>query len=189
MQTEIIEVMRTQVRAIHRALTGNELPELEMATEPEAGEPQESDDSIVRRFLELEAVMRTLPAVAERVPPFSFTPPLDVIAGDETVILELAIPGIARGDVAVEAVPGGLIVTGIRRDEHAAEGRTFHAEIPTRPVSPRDPAAVPRRARAADRARIAACSEFIWLPAPRIPRRLIVVPPQENQGNDDDGHE
>jgi len=129
MQTEIIETMRTQVRAIHRALTGDELPELEH--EPEG--TRDSDEDVVRRFLELEAITRSLPAVAERVPPFSFNPRLDVIAGEAEVILELALPGVAREDIVIEQVPGGLVVSGIRRDEHAAEGRTFHAEIPRGP--------------------------------------------------------
>jgi HSP20 family molecular chaperone IbpA len=129
MQAQMIQVMRDQVRAIHRALTGSEVPELE---ETVANWP-ESDEDVTRRFIALEAVARSLPAVAERVPPFSFTPALDIIAGDAAVIVELALPGIDRKDIAVERVRDELVVRGIRHDEYAGEGRAFHAEIPRGP--------------------------------------------------------
>jgi HSP20 family molecular chaperone IbpA len=129
MQAQMIQVMRDQVRAIHRAVTGTELPELE---EPSAEWP-ESDEDVTRRFMALETVARSLPAVAERVPPFSFTPPLDIVAGDNAVIVELAVPGIERKDIAVERMGEELVVRGIRHDEYAAHGRTFLAEIPRGP--------------------------------------------------------
>lgn len=141
MQTEIIEMMRTQVRAIHRALTGSDLPERELSRDALA--PPSSDDDLVRRFFELDAATRTLPSVAARVPPFSFTPALDVIAGDEAVLLELALPGVDPSDVAVERVPGGLVISGLRRDAHGGEGRTFHAEIPRGPFRRAVPLPVP----------------------------------------------
>jgi HSP20 family molecular chaperone IbpA len=125
MQPQLIEVMHQQVRAIHRAITGDDLPELEPATATTPG----SDEDVTWRFAELAALARSMPAVAERVPPFTFTPPLDVIAGDDAVILELALCGIRREDISVERAPEGLIVRGVRRDGHAAKGRMFHAEI------------------------------------------------------------
>jgi HSP20 family molecular chaperone IbpA len=128
MQTELIQVMRAQVQAIHRALTGTDVPE------PDADEPQTAatgDDEVTDRFLELEAAARALPALAERLPTFSFTPPLDVVAGDDAVILELWVPGVDRADVDVALEPGRLVVTGIRRDE--AHGGYHYAETPRGP--------------------------------------------------------
>jgi HSP20 family molecular chaperone IbpA len=119
MQPEMIQMMRTQVRAIHVALTGSDVPEPEPppSTLPNATPPPAPpDEDVMQRFLELEAVSRTLPSVASRVPPFGFAPSLDVLAGEDGVILELAIPGVAREDVEVNRIPGGLAVRGIRRE-------------------------------------------------------------------------
>lgn len=62
--------------------------------------------------------------------PISFQPPLDVIAGDDEVVLELALPGVDRDDVVVEQVPGGLAVSGVRRDAQAERRSVHHAELP-----------------------------------------------------------
>jgi HSP20 family molecular chaperone IbpA len=139
MQTDIIESMREQVRAIHRALTGDDVPEAEALDEG----TNETAETITRRFAELEVMARALPTVAERVPPFTFTPAVDVIAADDEVILELALPGVDRGDVTVEGVPGGLVVSGIRRDRRAPRGSVFHAEIPRGPFSRAIPLPIP----------------------------------------------
>ncbi len=185
MQTEIIEVMRTQVRAIHRALTGDDPPELELAAEQDIVETPQSDEEIIRSFRDLDAVMRTLPAVAARVPPFSFTPTLDVIAGDQAVILELALPGVARTDVAVERVPGGVVVSGVRRHDHGADGRTFHAETPRGPFHRAIPLGFPIVRVELEHGVLRihlACSAAI--PATQDRSSTTGEP-----GNDDDGHE
>jgi HSP20 family molecular chaperone IbpA len=128
MQAEIIEVMHQQVRAIHRALTGDDLPQTEVPSDPASPSP-DSDEVITRRFAELAAIARSIPSVATRVPPFTFMPEVDVIAGDDAVVLEVAVCGIRREDLSVECVPGALVISGIRRAGHGSEGRLFHAEI------------------------------------------------------------
>jgi HSP20 family molecular chaperone IbpA len=135
MQPDMIQMMRTQVRAIHVALTGSDVPEPEATPAPSAEgtqPPTPPTEDVMQRFLELEAVARTLPSVASKVPPFAFVPPLDVVAGDDGVVLELAIPGVAREDVEVNRIPGGLAVRGIRRDP-SPRGGGFHIESPRGP--------------------------------------------------------
>lgn len=187
MQTEIIDVMRTQVRAIHRAVTGDELPDLEATIQLAEDASPESDDDILRKFFELDAVMRMLPEVAARVPPFSFTPPLDVIESNGGLILELALPGIAQGDVSVEQGPGGLVVTGIRRDEHAAERRT-HAEIPRGPFRRAIPLANPIDGKPRTDFHCGVLRIHLAFSAanPATQDRSSTT---GDQGNDDDGHE
>ena len=128
MQAEIIEAMHQQVRAIHRALAGDDLPQIDVPSDS-SPPSRESDEIILRRFAELAATARSMPSVATRVPPFTFTPEVDVIAGDDAVVLEVAVCGIRREDLSVECVPGGLVISGIRRDGHGSGGRLFHAEI------------------------------------------------------------
>lgn len=128
MQPEIIQSMHDQVRAIYRALTGEDVAESE--TVPE--EAQETDEDVTQRFAELEVMARAFPSVMERVPPFTFTPPVDVIAADAEVIVELALPGVDRDAITTERRSGVLVVSGIRRD-HAGRGDVFHAEIPRGP--------------------------------------------------------
>jgi HSP20 family molecular chaperone IbpA len=129
MQPEMIRVMSSQVRAIHRAITGDEIPEPETPTE----ETRPPDEEIARRFLELEAIVRTVPELAERVPQVWFRPPLDVIADDDAILLELALPGIDRDDVTVTCIGDELVIGGLRRDPHTLVGRVFHAELPRGP--------------------------------------------------------
>lgn len=128
MQPQIIQSMHDQVRAIYRALTGEDLAESEAGTE----ETDETDEDITRRFAELEALARGLPSVMERVPPFTFTPPVDIVAAGGTVIVELALPGVDRENLTTELRPSALVIGGIRRD-HADRGDVFHAEIPRGP--------------------------------------------------------
>ena len=131
MQPELIESMREQVGMIYRALTGSELPAYEATnSSPEA--PREED--VTRSFAELEALVRTAPALAERVPPFSFTPPLDVISDKDELVIEMVVPGIERGDVTVQCTQETLVVSGIRRAAHGSSGRSYsHTEIPYGP--------------------------------------------------------
>lgn len=128
MQATLIEVMHQQVRAIHRAVTGDELPEAE-ATNGDAEATPESEEVITRRFVELAALVQAMPAVAERIPPFAFKPPIDVIACDDAVVLELAVCGVRREDLRVDRHANTLVISGLRREGQAARGRVFHAEI------------------------------------------------------------
>lgn len=127
MQADIIESMHEQVRAIYRAITGEDVGEGH-------GGPatDETEESITRRFAELDAIARALPAVSARVPPFAFTPAIDVSAADGEVVLEVEVPGLAREDISVEQVPGALRISGVRRAAHV-RGSVFHAEIPRGP--------------------------------------------------------
>jgi HSP20 family protein len=124
--------MHDQVRAIYRALTGGDLPELRAQ---EGAQPAAAHlEIIAQRFAELESIARRIPQVAERVPPFAFSPPLDVIEGDKELLIELAVPGVAKEDVHVDLNNDVLIVAGTRAGEKAANGRVFrHAEIPRGP--------------------------------------------------------
>jgi HSP20 family molecular chaperone IbpA len=128
MQPRIIQSMHDQVRAIYRALTGEDVAESDASPET----TEETDEDITRRFAELEALARVLPSVMERVPPFTFTPPVDIIAAADTVIVELALPGVDREEITAELRPSALVIGGIRRDP-ADRGEVFHAEIPRGP--------------------------------------------------------
>lgn len=134
----MLEVMHQRVQAIHRALTGTDVPDQHLNPDADAeGErvTETSDEALAERFAQLEVLARTLPQLAESVPPFSFTPPVDVITEDDQVVLELALPGVERADVVVEHQADALVIRGVRRDHHASSGRgrRFHAEIPRGP--------------------------------------------------------
>jgi HSP20 family protein len=74
-------------------------------------------------------------AKKSRIQTIAFKPPLDVIADDDAVILELVVPGVDRGDVRVERIEGGLMVHGIR-PEAAGDQRAYHyAETPRGPFA------------------------------------------------------
>jgi HSP20 family molecular chaperone IbpA len=123
-----LELMLDHVRAIHRSVTGAELPQTEAETRGDSPVPTFED--LTRRFSELEAMARSLPSVAERVPPFSFAPPLDVIGTERELWLELGAPGIDRADVEIKLDGGDLIVSGGRPSPTAIAGRVyFHAEM------------------------------------------------------------
>jgi HSP20 family molecular chaperone IbpA len=122
--------MHDHVRAIHRSLTGGEPPEPQARSEQTAP----SFDDVARRFAELEEIARAIPSIAERVPPFSFAPPLDVIGTERELVFELGVPGVERGDVEVEQTRGALVVTGARHSPATLDGRIyFHAEMPRGP--------------------------------------------------------
>ena len=131
MRLSRLELMYDHVRAIHRSLTGSEPP---IAAAPAGEKPMPSFDDVARRFAELESVARALPSVADRVPPFSWAPPLDVIGTERELVFELGVPGVERGDVEVEASGGELVVSGARHSPAAVDGRVyFHAEMPRGP--------------------------------------------------------
>ncbi len=138
MHPATISLMYDQVRAIYRAVTGSDMPEPEgpgasPERAPEGGQEIALGD-VANRFAELESVARTIPIVAERVPPFSFAPPLDAFEEGQELIVEVAVPGVERGDVTVERLGNQLVVSGMRRGERASNGRSYlHAEIPRGP--------------------------------------------------------
>jgi HSP20 family molecular chaperone IbpA len=75
-----------------------------------------------------------MPLVAERVPPFAFAPPVDVIEHDGELLVERALPSVSREEVAVELTDRMLVINGKRAGEKAANGRVYrHAEIPRGP--------------------------------------------------------
>lgn len=136
MTPQTLELMQDQVCAIYRALTGTDLivPEAPSSGPPEAAAVDEAE--LERRFADLEALARSLPAVGERVPPFSFHPPVDVLDEGPSWLIELAVPGVAPEDVSAERRGDVLTISGLRRGERAGNGRTYlHAEIPRGPFS------------------------------------------------------
>jgi HSP20 family protein len=64
----------------------------------------------------------------------AFKPPLDVIATEDAVLLEVVLPGVERPDVTVERVGRMLLIHGLRRDEHTKKGSSYHyVETPRGP--------------------------------------------------------
>jgi HSP20 family molecular chaperone IbpA len=133
MDTATIELMHEQVRTIYRVATGSELQESEdLAHDAPAPESAE----IERRFAELEALVRQNPTLGDRVPPFAFTPLVDVIEDGRDLLVEVAAPGVELDDVELEAKSDELTIHGLRRGERIGSAKTFlHAEIPRGPFS------------------------------------------------------
>ena len=126
MDPELIEIMRNQACTIYRAVTGADMPTVEAVD----CEPEPPLEEVTRSFAELEAMARTSPALSERVPPFSFTPSLDVFLEGEDLLIEAAVPGVDRKDVTVECADGTIVISGIRRGHHGSNER---GEIPYGP--------------------------------------------------------
>ena len=129
MHPELIEIMRDQVCTIYRAVTGADMPTVEAAD----CDPEPPLEEVTRSFAELEVMARTSPALAERVPPFSFTPPLDVFLDGEDLLIEAVVPGVDREDVSVECADGTIVISGIRRARHGSNEKTYSGEIPYGP--------------------------------------------------------
>lgn len=131
MDSTTIEAMHEQVRVIYRAVTGSQLND-----EPGTGESQIplEENEIERRFAALDALARTKPELTRRIPPFSFTPLVDVLDGQSELLIEVAVPGVQHQDVYVEVRGEELFVSGVRRGACGSNGRTFvRAEIPRGP--------------------------------------------------------
>lgn len=129
MNPELIESMRNQACTIYRAVTGSDFSD----AQPRMSESEAPLEEVTRSFAELEAMTRATPSLAERVPPFSFTPPIDVIIEDEELLVEVAVPGTERSDITVECENDTLIISGIRRAQGTGERTYSHGEIPRGP--------------------------------------------------------
>jgi HSP20 family molecular chaperone IbpA len=131
MPASTFQLMHDHVLSIYRALTGNDLPTPDAAA---ASSERVSAETVAQRFSDLEGLARTIGAVAERVPPFSFAPLLDAFGSDRDLIVELDLPGIGRDEVAAELEGDTLVVHGSRSRGAVVNGHTyFHAEIPRGP--------------------------------------------------------
>jgi HSP20 family molecular chaperone IbpA len=131
MHPELIEMMRDQVCTIYRAATGTDIPAAKLATSD--SEPEPSLVEITRSFAELEALTRVNPALAGKVPPFSFVPSLDVFRDGDDLLIEVAVPGVERQDITVECADGMLVISGIRRGHSGSSEQTCSGEIPYGP--------------------------------------------------------
>jgi HSP20 family molecular chaperone IbpA len=132
MQPQLIESMRDQVRTIYRVATGTDMPELQAS----GAEPEAPLEEVTRSFAELEALTRTIPALAERISPFSFTPALDALVEGNELVVEAAVPGVDQEDIEVACVDGMLVISGIRRGHAAVNAASYsHSEIPHGPFS------------------------------------------------------
>ena len=131
MRPSNLELMHDHVRAIHRAVTGSDPPE---PSTPASGAPGPTFERVAGDFAELEALARALPAVAERVPPFSFAPPFDLIGTERELVIELGVPGVDRESVDATLDEDRVTVTGARSISAALDGRIYlHAELPRGP--------------------------------------------------------
>jgi HSP20 family protein len=131
MRASRLELMHDHVRAIHRAITGSDPPQ---TAPPDEGGATRDLERVARDFAELEALARSLPIIAERVPPFSFAPPLDLISTERETIVELGVPGIDRTAIDVDLEEDRLTVFGARSIDMPLDGRIYlHAEMPRGP--------------------------------------------------------
>jgi len=130
---EILELMHDRVRAIYRAATGRDLPEGTEGQATDAAPPPA--DTLATRFAELERLALSIPSVAERLPVFSFAPPTDVIDTERELIVELAVPGVDRGDVRTELSGQRLVVSGALNGRYKPEAAYYQVEIPRGPFS------------------------------------------------------
>jgi HSP20 family molecular chaperone IbpA len=144
MQRSTYELVRDQVRAIFHAFTGRVLPDPEGAP---AG-PVPSEESVLQRFAELEALTRLSPA-SQAVPPFGFVPRVELLERDGELELNVALHGMRREDVYVEVSGRLLTVSGVRIAERDPLERRLQAEIPRGPfrrtvILPSTVSSVPR---------------------------------------------
>jgi HSP20 family protein len=128
-----IDLMREHVRAIYRAATGADFAQEDPGEKPEdAGVDL---DEVRLRFADLEAMARGIPEIAERVPPFSFRPMVDLMEGEKEWIVDVTVPGVDPEDVCVEIAGDTLILSG-SRSGGPPEGHDYLlAEIPRGPFS------------------------------------------------------
>src|SRR5262245_10959 len=133
MHATTVQLMHDHVRAIYHTITGKDLPETATA-EPATPVSAPPPEIVAQLFSDLEALARSLPTVAERIPPFSFAPPLDAMATEKELIIEVGVPGVDKRDVRVELSHNVLVISGSRPFEGEANGRTYYrAEVPRGP--------------------------------------------------------
>ncbi len=130
MREATVAMMLDHVRAIHRAVTGADPPD---GIEHEDSGVSPTASAVAGRFAELESLVRSLPAIAERVPQFSFSPPADIISTEREIIVELGVPGVEARDIHTELRGGTLIVSGVCHRDRAAARVWLHAELPCGP--------------------------------------------------------
>lgn len=137
MTPQTIELMHEQVRAIYRAITGTDLIVPATGEQPkDEEEPIVEDEVLKERFAHLDALARRIPAVGERVPPFSFNPPIDVIDEGQALVVEVAVAGVHRDDISVVRTDGSLEISGVRRGQRGGNGSAYvHAEIARGPFT------------------------------------------------------
>jgi HSP20 family molecular chaperone IbpA len=131
MQRQIYDLMMDHVRSIYRAATGADLPH-----EREGGGPplrEGADDFLLLRFAELDVLAHLVPNLAGRVPPLSFSPPVEVIDRGGEIVVQVALPGVRNDDVSVQVVEGMLVILGLRQGE-PTNGQVYrYTEIPRGP--------------------------------------------------------
>jgi HSP20 family molecular chaperone IbpA len=144
MHSELIQVMHDQASAIYWALTGDDVPQNELSARTteegataETVEPDEAIEAgaleeVARKFVELEALARSLPELAEHVPPFSFTPAWNLIEEPEALLIQIALPGIDRSQIIVEREGDTLHIAGSGRGP-LPHCKYLHAGIPRGP--------------------------------------------------------
>ncbi|MFP4250900.1 MAG: Hsp20/alpha crystallin family protein [Armatimonadota bacterium] len=59
----------------------------------------------------------------------SFSPPVDILAGDEEVVILVELPGMSRDDVSVEVQDGTVTISGTRGGN--GDGQYYLRERPT----------------------------------------------------------
>jgi HSP20 family protein len=127
MHRTTLELMRSHVREIHQAVTGRDLPD-EVAAQSTSAEV--SPDGVLQLFTQVEVAARTLPGIADRVPPFSFTPPMDLLEDEQRWVVVVAVPGIQQDDVDVKLERDILTISGsLDRARFHNGHRYVHAEI------------------------------------------------------------
>ena len=130
MREPTVAMMLEHVRTIHRAVTGGDPPD---GVEHGDAGVTPTASAVAWRFAELESLVRSLPAIAERVPPFSFTPLADVLAAEREIIIELGVPGTDARDVHAELLGDTLVVSGVRPRDVTEDRVWLHAEMPCGP--------------------------------------------------------
>src|SRR6185369_5241789 len=165
MHPSVFGQMLEHVRTIHRIVVGDEVPERETSTDDAAL----TTEQVARKFGELELLARSLPVVAERLAPFSFAPPVDVMVTEREVIIEVGVPGVEEDDVQAELSGETLIVSGSLGGA-PDKGRTYHhAEMPRGPFS----RVVPLPCAVASKPRLEVLNGVIRI---RLAKRVKTVP-------------
>src|SRR5262249_39991882 len=110
---------------------GSDLPAPPESAPPR---PAATADQVLHQFADLEALARSIPAVMECVPPFSFSPPVDVLNDEREVLVQVAAPGVDPKEARVQRTGELVVISGVRQGQSLSNGRTyFHAEIPRGP--------------------------------------------------------